>query len=95
LDFEVIEIIEHQVHVFLLLFLQVVNNSLVFVNLNSDVCVCLSRDGPWFNEIVDVDVVASLSSGNLRCDSHLVCSVELVLRLSSDGIVVEVSALFL
>lgn len=38
---EVVEVVEHEVHVFLFLALQVVDDSLVLVHLNSDMGVCL------------------------------------------------------
>jgi len=38
-----VEVVEHQVHVRLLLPLQMFDNSLIFVNFNPDVSVCLPR----------------------------------------------------
>jgi hypothetical protein len=38
---EIVEIVKHQVHVLLFLTLQVVNNPLILVHLDPDVCICL------------------------------------------------------
>lgn len=63
---EVVEVVEHQVHVLFLFILQVVNDPLVFVYFNSDVGVWLSRYSSGFDEVVMIHCVASLSCWNFR-----------------------------
>ena len=48
---EIIEIVEHQIHVFLFVLLQVMNDSLVFVDFDPDVSIGLARDGTGFHEV--------------------------------------------
>lgn len=96
---EVVEVIEHQIHVFLLLPLQVVNDPLVFMNLNSDMGVCLSGNRPGFDEIgriVLIHVVTPLGRGHLRHHDwgSASCCIQLLLS-PSNRLVVEVSALLL
>ena len=39
-----------------------VDDALIFVNFNANVGICLARDGSWLQEVVMVDIVATLSS---------------------------------
>lgn len=57
---EVVEVVEHEIHVFLFLSLEVVDDALVFVHFNSDVSIRLPRYGSGLHEVVFVHVVASL-----------------------------------
>lgn len=89
---EVVEVVEHEVHVFLLLALQVVDYALVFVDLDPDVGICLPRNGSGFYEAASflVHVVAALSRRNIEAS----VSVEPLLP-ATHGLVVEFSTLFL
>lgn len=61
---KIVEVVKHEIHVLLLLTLQVVDNPLIFVNFDSYVSISLSRDGSRFDQLVLIDVVISLSCGN-------------------------------
>ena len=91
---KVVKVVEHEVHVLLFLTLEVVDDPLILVHLDSDVSISLPRDGPRFDEssanllILLVHVVVALSCG------HLVSGSELFLA-TTHGLVVQVSALLL
>lgn len=106
---EVVEIVEHQVHVLLLLPLEVVYDSLVFVDLYSDVGVGLSGNGSGLDETcagrVLLHVVITLSCvpfrDRMRCLLLLIGlhrvgrpSIELLLA-ATHRLVVELPALLL
>jgi hypothetical protein len=67
---EVVEIVEHQVHVLLLLPLKMMYNSLVFMDFYSDVGVGLSGNCPGFDETsagcIWLHVVIALSCAHFR-----------------------------
>lgn len=46
---KIIKVIKHQIHVFLLFFLQVMDDALIFVDFNSDMSISLPRYGSWFD----------------------------------------------
>lgn len=48
---EIVKVIKHKIHIFLLLSLQMMNNSVVLMHFYSDVSISLSRYSSWFNEI--------------------------------------------
>jgi len=89
---EIVEIVEHEIHIFLLLALQVMDNSLILVHLDPDVRVGLPRYGSRLDETsrLLVHVVASLRGGDVMSN---VC-VEALLS-SAHGLVVEFAALLL
>ena len=66
---KVIEVIKHEVHIFLLLSLQMVDDSLIFVDFDSYVSISLTRDGSWFDKVTGlvliIHVVATLGSRNV------------------------------
>ena len=62
---EIVEIIEHQVHIFLFVLLEVVNYSLVFVNFDPDVSISLPRYSTRFHKVctlILIQIIAVLSS---------------------------------
>lgn len=66
---KIIEVIKHEVHIFLLLSLQMVDDSLIFMNFDSYVSISLTGDGSWFDKVaglVLIHVVATLGSRNIR-----------------------------
>lgn len=48
---ELIEVVKHEIHVLLLILLQVMDDSLILVHFNSDVCISLATYGAWLHEI--------------------------------------------
>jgi len=89
---EIVEVVEHEVHVLLLLALQMVDDSLIFVHLDSDVCVSLAGNGSRFDKTscLLVHVVATMGG---RIIGSLV-GVQSLLS-PAHGLVVEFTALFL
>ena len=67
---EIVEVVKHQVHVLLLLTLQVVDYSLILMDLDPDVRVRLPGYGPGFDEAARllVHIVAALRSGDVVPD---------------------------
>ena len=66
---EIIEIIEHKIHIFLFFTLKMMYNSMVFVNFYSYMSVCLSRYCSRFYKLtllVVVQIVISLRSRNIH-----------------------------
>ena len=74
---KVVKVVEHEVHILLLLTLEVVDDPLILVHLDSDMSISLPRDGPWFDEssanllILLVHVIVALSCGHLVSGSKL------------------------
>jgi hypothetical protein len=60
-----IEVIKHQIHVFLLLCLQMVLNCLISMHFNLNVRVCLSWERSWFVEVRFIIAVAIVRVGLL------------------------------
>lgn len=48
---EIVEVIKHEIHIFGLLTLKMVNDPLVFVHFYSNVSISLSRYSPWLDEV--------------------------------------------
>ena len=89
---KVVEIVEHEIHVFLFLALQMMNNALVFVNLNSDVRISLSRNGSRFDKAACllIHVIAAL------CRGHIMAHVGIQPLLSTThGLIVKFATLLL
>ena len=95
LTVEIIEVVEHEIHVLLLLALEVVYDPLVLVHFDPDVCICLSRNRPWLNEVVLVHQVAPLCCAHVWPITHAAAERVLFLALTADLVVVfEVFILF-
>ena len=100
---KVIEIVEHQVHVFLFFTLQVVDDTLVFVNFDSNVGVSLSGYSSRLNELplrILVHVITPL--GSWYISNHMWSSLHILnwttiklLGSSTHRLVIEFSALLL
>ena len=93
---EIIEVVEHEVHVFLLFSLQMVYDALVFVHFDADVCVRLPRNGPRLDKAVGVALVHVVTA------QHILLVLQVLLRSNvglllapADVLVVELAALFL
>ena len=69
-----------------------VDDSLIFMDLDPDVCICLTGNSTWFNKASSllVHIVATLSSGNVM---RPICIQSFL--PSSHGLVVEFTTLFL
>ena len=66
---KIVEIVEHKIHIFLLFTLKVMYNSMVFVNFNSYMSICLSRYSSRFYKLailVIIQIVVSLGSRNIH-----------------------------
>ena len=89
---EIIEIVEHQVHIFLFLTLQMVNDSLVLVDFDPNVRICLSRNRSrlYKTSCFLVHIVATLSSRNIMTN---VCIKSLL--SSTHGLVIKLTTLLL
>ena len=61
---KIVEVVKHEVHVLLLLTLQMVDDPLIFVNFNSYMSISLSGDGSRFDQLVLIVFVITLSCGN-------------------------------
>lgn len=92
---EVVEVVEHEVHVFLFLLLKMVDDSFVFVNFNANVRISLPWNCSWLDKLVIIHMVVALSSWNFGHHPHRTNSVKRLFLLASDWVVVELSALFL
>lgn len=101
---EIIEIIEHQIHIVLFFVLKMMNNPLIFVNFNSNMRISLPWNSSWFYEIIIIQIVATLSRRNLRNHSYLLMTIITIklgsvikrfLLLPSNRIIIKVSTLFL
>lgn len=101
---EIIEIIEHQIHIVLFFVLKMMYNPLIFVNFNSNVCISLSWNSSWFYKIIIIQIVASLCCRNLRNHSHLLMTIitfhlgsviKRFLLFPSNRIIIKVPTLFL
>lgn len=69
---EIVEIIEHEVHVLLLVVLQMMNNALVLVNFDANMRISLTRDGARLDE---TSVRTGLSFMHLLCVVHVVAAL--------------------
>lgn len=93
---EIIEVVEHEVHIFLFLSLQMMYNPLILVHLYPDMRISLSRDSSRllkFSSYLIFRMVAALCRGYilLRRHRHTV----LFLLASAHGLVIEFPTLFL
>ena len=92
-DVELVEVVEHEVHIFLFFALEVMNDSLILVNFYSDVSISLSWDCSWLNKIAWlVIMIVSLCCWNFHVSSSIVqwSSVS-----SAHRLIIKFSALFL
>lgn len=99
---KVIEVIKHEVHIFLLFSLQVVYDSLILVDFDSYVSISLTRDGSRLDEVarlILIHVVATLGCRHIRhhymlalCGSRT--TVDFLLS-PSHRLIVKLSTLFL
>lgn len=76
---EIVEVVEHEVHVFLLVMLQMMYDALILVHLNAYVSVSLARYGAWLYEsgvrpILVLVRVLTAGSG-LLCVAHIVAAL--------------------
>lgn len=93
---EIIEIVEHEVHIFLFFSLQMMYNPLIFVDLYPDMRICLSWDSSWllkFSSDLIFRMVAALCSGHILLRRHW--HTVLFFLTSAHGLVIEFPALFL
>jgi hypothetical protein len=96
---EIVEIVEHKIHIFLLFTLKVMYYSMVFVNFNSYMSVCLSRYGPWLYKLaflMIIQIVVSLGSRNVHY--FIVCQAFIVvqfLRSPAHWLIIEISTIFM
>lgn len=96
---KIIEIVEHKIHIFLLFTLKVMNNSMIFMNFDSYMGVCLPRYSSRLNELallVVIQIVVSLSS---RYIHHFIVNQAFIviqlLRSSTNWLIVEVPVIFM
>jgi len=84
---KIVEIVKHEVHIFLLFTLQMMYDSLVFMHLDTNVSICLSRNGSGFYEICLLQLII-----------HLILNRSLIKQLflsSTYALICKVSVLFL
>lgn len=89
---EVVEVVEHEIHILLFFTLQVVDDSLILVHFDADVGVSLPRNCPWLNKAscLLVHVVASL------CSRHIMPHIRVQPLLPpAHRLIIEFAALFL
>ena len=76
---KVIEVVEHEVHVLLLVMLQMVNDALILMYLDAYVRVSLARDGAWLYEAsiwsILILVRKLATSSSLLCVAHVVATL--------------------
>ena len=96
---EIIEIVEHKIHIFLLFTLKVMNNSMVFMNFDSYMGVCLPRYSSRLNELallMVIQIVVSLSSWYIHhFIVHQAFIVIQLLRSPTNWLIVKVPAIFM
>ena len=93
---EIIEVVEHEVHIFLFLSLQMVYNPLILVHLYPDMRISLSRDSSRllkFSSYLIFRMVAALCRGHILLRRHW--HTVLFLLASAHGLVIEFPTLFL
>lgn len=96
---KIIEVVKHEIHVFLFLSLQVMDNPLIFVHLYPDVSISLTRNSSRLDKIsleliICRRVVTPLSCGDIR-DRNRNCNRVLLFLPSAHGLIVELTILFL
>ena len=64
---EIVEVIKHQIHILLFLTLQMMDDSLILMNFNSDMSICLPRNSPWLNKATCflIHIIATLCCRNI------------------------------
>ena len=67
---EIVEVIKHQIHILLFLTLQMMDDSLIFMNLDSNVRVCLPRNSPRLYKTASllIHIIAALCCRNIVSD---------------------------
>ena len=63
---KIVEIIEHQIHVFLFVLLQMMYDSLIFVNFNSNMSIGLARYCTGFHEVCALILIEIITALNCR-----------------------------
>lgn len=99
---KIVEVIKHEIHIFGLLTLKMVNDPLVFMHFYSNVSISLSRYSPWLDEVtwsqgvgillIGVHIVTTLSGGDITRMMVLMLLLIIVLQFlpTPDGLIVEV-----
>ena len=104
-----IKIVEHKIHIFLFVFLKMMNNPLVFMNLNSDVRISLPRNSSWFYKIgwlILIQIITTLHCRNFLHRLNIYLLMLLLMHLLSRSaiyrflstthwFIIELSTLFL
>ena len=89
---EIVEVIKHQIHILLFLTLQMMDDSLIFMNLDSNVRVCLPRNSPRLYKTASllIHIIAALCCRNIVSDIGIQS-----LLSSSHWLIVEFATLLL